>query len=55
MVYKGFKSAAEKHRDKVERQKTVEATLRAQQVSSSFKLFSFGSSASCGVMFSGCG
>lgn len=35
MVYKGLKSAAEKHRDKLERQKALEANLRAQQVSHS--------------------
>lgn len=33
VVYKGLKSAAEKHRDKLERQKALEANLRAQQVS----------------------
>ncbi|KAK9825814.1 hypothetical protein WJX74_009980 [Apatococcus lobatus] len=31
VVYKGLKSAAEKHRDRLERQKALENTIRAQQ------------------------
>ena len=47
VVYKGLKSAAEKHRDKLERQKALEANLRAQQVSRSCNT-SWGLQAECG-------